>query len=292
MTVAPAVSVIMPTFDRAALAREAIESVKAQSFTGWELIIVDDGSGAAMREYLETLADERIRVLWHEHTGNPAVVRNAGAAAARGKWLAFLDSDDLWRPAKLELQLARLERDDVQWSCTGVEFIDAAGHEIPQRAGPRYVARSGWILEDLINMEATATLPTLMIRRDLFDLVGGFDPGLVMRHDLDLVLRLSAVHPIAALDEPLTLVRDHDDRSTRARPLTMQHEHNVRVMRRVLASDVSCIARERARARCIRELRALARAQRRDAAYFGAALSLLEAAGVALSALSSRRSGR
>ena len=98
----PVVSIILPTFNRAAYLRETVASVFAQSWTDWELIISDDGSDEATRAFIHTLeADERVRVVWSPHSGIPAVTRNSALRVARGEYVAFLDADDLWDPAKL-----------------------------------------------------------------------------------------------------------------------------------------------------------------------------------------------
>ena len=105
MAVKPLVSVIIPTFNRLGFLKEAVESVEKQSYRDFELIIVDDGSTDSTGGYLESLPVKYIRL---EHSGFPGRVRNAGAKAAKGKYLAFLDSDDLWEPEKLARQIEYL----------------------------------------------------------------------------------------------------------------------------------------------------------------------------------------
>jgi glycosyltransferase involved in cell wall biosynthesis len=92
----PLVSVVIPTFNRERYLRDAVASVLAQTYDRWELVIVDDGSTDGTRGYLETLGDGRIRPILGPRGGNPAAPRNLGARTARGAYLAFLDSDDLW----------------------------------------------------------------------------------------------------------------------------------------------------------------------------------------------------
>ncbi|HSY94564.1 MAG TPA: glycosyltransferase family 2 protein, partial [Steroidobacteraceae bacterium] len=101
----PAVSIIVPTFNRLRLLRRSLASVFEQTFEDWELLIADDGSGPDARAYLEALDDPRVKVLWLSHSGKPAVARNAALRAAQGEYVAFLDSDDLWVPAKLQIQM-------------------------------------------------------------------------------------------------------------------------------------------------------------------------------------------
>src|SRR3954468_14130226 len=119
----PLVSIVLPAFDRAGYLRSAIESVLAQSLTSWEMIVADDGSGPETAEYLRGLGDPRIRVLWLTHSGNPSIARNAALRDARGTYVAFLDSDDLWEPDKLEAQTAALRaRGECHWSFTNVDW--------------------------------------------------------------------------------------------------------------------------------------------------------------------------
>src|SRR5882672_10472844 len=104
-----AVSIILPTFNRLEFLRPAIDSVFAQTFMDWDLIIADDGSAEPTRAYLRTLVSQpRVKVIWLAHTGNLSAVRNAALRAAQGEYIAFLDSDDLWMPVKLKHQMAAL----------------------------------------------------------------------------------------------------------------------------------------------------------------------------------------
>src|ERR1700732_1465702 len=104
---APVVSIILPTFNRLKYLRPAIDSVFAQTLADWELLIADDGSDEETRAYLEHLGGlPRVKLIWLAHSGNPSAVRNAALREARGDYIAFLDSDDVWLPSKLERQVA------------------------------------------------------------------------------------------------------------------------------------------------------------------------------------------
>ncbi len=105
MIAPPQVSVVIPTWNRAALVREAVASVVAQSARDWELIVVDDGSDDDTVEQLGRVADPRLRVIGEKRCGNVARLRNLGVAAGTAPLIAFLDSDDLWLPPKLDRQL-------------------------------------------------------------------------------------------------------------------------------------------------------------------------------------------
>jgi glycosyltransferase involved in cell wall biosynthesis len=207
-TVPPAVSILMPTFNRLEFVPPAVESVLAQSFTDWELIIADDGSDSETKGYLQSLRHPRVRVLWMAHTGRPAVMLNAALRVARGEFIAFLDSDDVWLPRKLELQVASLRRrPDRRWSCTAFALIDAAGRPL---AG----ARAGWPavsgkVRDRLFTDAVIAMPSVIAARSLFEQVGTFDEDLVMNQDGDLWLRFAHLSELDGIDEPLTLVRRH-----------------------------------------------------------------------------------
>src|SRR5258708_34074473 len=112
----PAISIILPTFNRLKYLRLAVDSVFAQTFADWELLIADDGSDEETRAYLRGLENlPRVKVIWLSHSGNPSAVRNAALREARGDYIAFLDSDDMWMPAKLEPQIYVLTASHRRW---------------------------------------------------------------------------------------------------------------------------------------------------------------------------------
>src|SRR4029078_6684696 len=116
----------MPTFNRRQFLQPAIESVLNQSFANWELIIADDGSDTDTRSYLQSwCGPPRVKGVWLAHSGSPSVVRNAALREARGDYIAFLDSDDLWLPRKLEMQVASLVRHpQATWSYSAFAALD------------------------------------------------------------------------------------------------------------------------------------------------------------------------
>jgi glycosyltransferase involved in cell wall biosynthesis len=211
----PAVSIIVPTFNRLEFLPAAIESAFAQSFTDWELIVADDGSDGDTSTYLRGLDDPpRVRVLWLAHSGRPSVARNAALRAARGEYVAFLDSDDLWLPQKLATQVERLKRrPECRWSYTRFAQVDAAGRPrlaADPRSSP---APCGWILEKLLKEETVIALPSVVVSRELLQQVGEFDEELAMCEDDDLWLRLAAASEIDGVDATLTLIRRHGQHS-------------------------------------------------------------------------------
>ena len=122
------VSVIMPTYNCAEYIAESIRSVQAQTYENWELLIVDDVSTDDTAQAVAPfLSDERIRFICLAENGGPAAARNEALRQARGAYIAFLDSDDLWMPDKLERQIAFMEENGYFFSCTGYRKMDEAG---------------------------------------------------------------------------------------------------------------------------------------------------------------------
>jgi glycosyltransferase involved in cell wall biosynthesis len=198
----PRVSVIIPTYNRAAMVTEAVASVAAQTYRDLEILVVDDGStdgtGAALAAW------PQVRLLRHATRRGVAAARNRGAAAARGEWLAFLDSDDLWLPDKLARQMAYLEerpglflcQTDETWVRRGVRVNKPLSH---RKAAGRIFLPS---LQRCLISPSAVILP----RRLLSD-HGGFDATLPAAEDYDLWLRLTWRHEVGLVDEPLVIKR-------------------------------------------------------------------------------------
>jgi glycosyltransferase involved in cell wall biosynthesis len=219
----PGVSVILPTFNRLTYLREAIDSVLAQTYTDWELIIADDGSADDTRAFLRSIRDSRIRTLWLEHCGNPAAVRNKALAEARGFYLAFLDSDDLWIPRKLEIQLNLMRsRSDRRWSYTKDRPIDEAGSPLPDAHIQPWLPYDGFIVEPLLKIDAIIATPTVVAERSLVNEVGGFDEGQHYGEDYDLWLRLAMRSEVSVSCEPLACIRAHLDNYSQDRVAAYQ----------------------------------------------------------------------
>jgi GT2 family glycosyltransferase len=213
----PLVSIILPTHNRAAFLRQAVDSVLAQTFPGWELIIIDDGSTDETRQYLRCLADDRVQVIESDHCGLPARLRNVGVRRAKGRYIAFLDSDDVWAKTKLEVQLADLERKPAaRWSYTYYDRIDDHGDPRPVPKGFKLGACEGWIFEQLVTLAAKVTMPTVVVERTLLDEAGGFDETLRFSEDYELWLRLARRSPVSVVTRPLAAVRDHAGNTSRA----------------------------------------------------------------------------
>ena len=245
----PEVSVVLPTYNRLPLLRKAVASVIGQTFSDWELIVVNDGSTDDTREYLEAIDDPRVRPLSLEHRGITSA-RNAGLRLARGEWVAFHDSDDLWLPEKLEWQLRRVAAQPTcRWSYTRYSFIDTNGTPLPERSNLLPLPVSGHILEPLLRFEVSTAVPTMLVQRSLIEEIDGFDATMLFLSDYDFILRLAARSDVCALSETLALVREHPGRTTawlRPADLHADQEHSFR-------KAAAAATNRRIRALCLRQ---------------------------------------
>jgi glycosyltransferase involved in cell wall biosynthesis len=207
----PLISIVLPTFNRLEFLRFAVESVFAQTFTDWELIVADDGSGPETRRYLRSLhAPPRVRLIELEHSGNPGAVRNAAVRASSGEYIAFLDSDDVWMPTKLERQLEALRAQPARrWGYCGYIRIDETGVQRDYPGTRKWVPYRGAIFEELLAFEAEVSTPSVLVERRLVEELGGFDEQQWVYEDYDLWLRIALHHEIDLIDEPLIALRSH-----------------------------------------------------------------------------------
>jgi len=210
------VSVIIPTYNRASAVCEAIGSVLDQTYGDLEVLVVDDGSTDGTAGIVaETFGpDPRVKVLSRPN-GGPAAARNHGIRQARGELIAFLDSDDLWEPDKLELQVAQLDAEpDVALSFTDRISQDAPGGRTRFRE-TGFDGRTG--IASLVAGNIPISTPCVVVRRAVLESVGLFDETFTCAEDWDLWLRVLSRHRVAAIDRPLTLIRRRDDSISRTR---------------------------------------------------------------------------
>ena len=208
----PDVSVIIPVYNRAAMVKDALKSVLSQTLTDIELIVVDDGSTDDTLEVLGSFSDPRLKVLSGKRKG-VAAARNRAAMVSEGRYLAFLDSDDLWLPEKLEMQLPfhqknknmPLSHTDEIWIRNGKRVNQMKKHE----------KKGGRIFEHCLPM-CRISPSAAIIEREYFLSIGGFDAKFCVCEDYELWLRVSAEHEVAYLDRKLTVKRGgHEDQLSR-----------------------------------------------------------------------------
>jgi glycosyltransferase involved in cell wall biosynthesis len=210
--VSPVVSVIIPTFNRWPLVGEAVESVLAQSYSDFELIVVDDGSTDETQKELEKFGS-RLRFFAKAREG-VAAARNFGVSRAAGRYIAFLDSDDLWRPKKLEMQTAFMEKNPAVQICQTEEIWLRHGVRVNPKS--RHQKPSGDIF--VRSLELCLVSPSaVMMTKELFSRFGGFDERFPVCEDYDLWLRIAVEHPVPLIPEALVIKRGgHADQLSRS----------------------------------------------------------------------------
>lgn len=194
------ISVVIPTYNRAALLVRALTSVAAQTYGDYEVVVVDDGSTDDTADVVRAL-QLPVRYLQQAHAGVSAA-RNRGVGVARGEWIAFLDSDDEWLPDKLARQVAFVGEQGGVEACQTDEIW--VRHGVRVNPGRRHRKPTGDIF--LPSLELCLVSPsTAMLRRATFERLGGFDEGLPACEDYDLWLRLAVDTPVHLIPEPLAI---------------------------------------------------------------------------------------
>ncbi len=196
-------SVIIPTYNRSRMLREALESVRHQTVKDVEVIVVDDGSTDDTPHVVRGF--QGVIYLTQTNQG-VAAARNRGIRAAHGRYIAFLDSDDMWLPHKLEHQLDYLHNHPEAGLLYGRMWSYAVETPRQRRLDPPKVARN---FDELLNGPNAVTSSTVIVRRECFETVGLFNPNLPASEDHELWLRIARRFPIAFLDEPLAEYRRH-----------------------------------------------------------------------------------
>ena len=208
----PIVSVIVPTYNRANYLGEALDSILGQTFADYEAIVVDDGSTDRTAELVRSVSDPRIRYVYQENQGVSSA-RNRGIREARGSYVAFLDSDDLWLPELLETATKVLVSDStIGLVYARAQAFHSTGDPLPYTSGapPRFA-------DDLLNSalwgDFVCTITTV-VRREILDWVGPFDETMKGNEDWDMWIRLSRVTGFRFVDRVLALFRVHSGRMT------------------------------------------------------------------------------
>jgi GT2 family glycosyltransferase len=196
----PYVSVIIPTYNRKILLAKAIDSVLSQTYTDFELIVVDDGSDDGTPDLLKKY-HLKLRALIQSNKGVSAA-RNAGINASKGQLIAFLDSDDLWLKNKLKRQVDFFTHNPDALICQTDEIWIRNGRRVNPKK--RHKKPSGMIFEQSLAL-CLISPSAVMLRKTLLDEVGLFDEGLPACEDYDLWLRICRKYPVYLIDEPLII---------------------------------------------------------------------------------------
>ena len=249
----PLISIIMPAYNAGRFIKEAIHSVLAQTYSQWELLIVDDASADNTSDIVNTISDTRIRYQRMARIGSPAGVRNVGLRMAKGEFIAFLDADDLYFPDTLEKFLKRLQNNPHACAAYGFATnMDEAGAPLPNnvRLIPKSASQNGLVTNtnesdyspylvsdqhahtwlNIVTSRSSCQLPGLMLRKSTLDQIGLFNETLAGVEDYEFYLRLY-LHDydgVISLDDYIYRYRIH------AASLTKAPEHSQRLLKSCL----------------------------------------------------------
>jgi glycosyltransferase involved in cell wall biosynthesis len=222
----PKVSVVIPAYNAMAYLPTTLETVFQQTFTDFEVVIVNDGSSDNIIEWVSSLTDPRIRLITQENQGLTGA-HNTGIIQAQGEYIAFLDADDLWEPSKLEKQVSCLDKNpEVGLVDTWVLLIDekgiSTGTVIKTNA-------EGNVWQQIIQCPTVVCGSSPLVRSACFQEVGLFDPELGSSSaDWDMWIRVASRYAFALIKEPLTLYRQH--RSSMSKNCEKMFQHNQSVI--------------------------------------------------------------
>jgi GT2 family glycosyltransferase len=237
-TVCPIVSVIIPTYNRWPMIGEAIESVLAQSYRAWELIVIDDGSTDGTSKHLAQYGAS-IRRLSRQR-GGVASARNHGVGIAKGRYVAFLDSDDLWMPRKLEIQTVFMEQHPEVQICQTEEIWLRRGVRVNPKT--KHTKPSGDIFRRSLDL-CLVSPSAVMMTKQLFTQFGGFDENFPVCEDYDLWLRIGVDRLVPLIPMPLVVKRGgHRDQLSHS--IWGMDRYRVQSLRKLLRNGLSGAKRE------------------------------------------------
>ena len=205
MSALPEVSVVIPTMNRPQLVRRAVNSVLAQTYSTFEIIVVDDGSDTDVKSVLADIQDSRLQVIRHEKRRGASAARNTGIDAAQGRYVAFLDDDDEWLSSKLTKQVQLLDASppDVGMVYCWMDYFDNNGQMVLQ-VHPRL---RGNVFGHVLDRQRLGGCPSLLVRHSVVEEIGGFDECLPRGNDGDFIRRVCLKYKVDFV--PKVLVRVH-----------------------------------------------------------------------------------
>ncbi len=219
------VSVIIPTWNRAKSLGAAIQSALDQTYAVSEILVCDDGSTDNTRQVVSEFNSKIVRFIEGPRAGRPAVPRNRGLSNARGKWIAFLDSDDTWMPEKIEKQLLDLQRTGMQASCTNALRITPGKNS----ASPYLNNTESFFTLDTLLKTNYVVCSSCIVSKSLLDITGGFPEEEQLRaiEDFALWLRVATITNFCYTQEPLATYADDATNSIRSGIKELEQRENV-----------------------------------------------------------------
>ena len=209
----PKVSIVIGAYNCGRFIQETVNSVVRQTFTDWELVIVDDYSTDDTCKKIEEIRDERIRIIrLHENSGRPAVARNIGITASKGEFVAFLDHDDIWFPSKLARQIYHFQ--DKSIAAVGAQALSLRGHLTPRIYSGKGSKYDDYDYRDFM-IKNHATCSAVLARKDILLDLKGFGESMDLRfiEDWELWIRIAQVGKFRILKEPLLFYRVPADKN-------------------------------------------------------------------------------
>ena len=209
------ISVVIPCYNSAHLIVDAINSVISQTYTNWEIVIVDDGSTDDLKTAISAFTNRAIQLIRQTNSG-PSVARNRGIKNAHGEYIAFLDADDIWLPEKLEKQVRILEcrKDYGLVFCDGYRWIHRKPFEACNKLSQLYATPNEHpTLEKLFKIHMIPT-SSVLFRKSLIERCGLINEQLKGGEDFEFFLRIAAIRSINYLDEPLMAYRVHSNNTS------------------------------------------------------------------------------
>ena len=250
----PRVSVIIPVFNRADLISETIESILAQTYRDFEIVVVNDGSTDNTIGVLSKYEADNVRVISQKNQGQ-GIARNTGIQASKGELIAFLDSDDLWLPEKLACQSSLFDsQPNLAWCYSDAMCFSNKTNLDLYSFSYRNKPYEGQIAEYLLLRCFIPTL-TVVIHRRVFEEVGLFDK-LPKAEDWDLWLRIAAKHPVRRVPEVLARYRIHEGNICGNQTINFQHQCHIEVIKRAMAFAPEIYEPLRQKAVAVRSLEA------------------------------------
>lgn len=250
----PRVSVIIPVFNRADLIAETLDSVLAQTYRDFEIVVVNDGSTDNTLRVLSNYKAHNVRVISQRNQGQ-GIARNTGIHASKGDLIAFLDSDDLWLPKKLECQLSLFDsQPNLAWCYSDAMcFSGKTNHDLY----PFSYRNKPYKGQVAIYLLLKCFIPTLtvVVLRSVFNEVGLFC-NLPKAQDWDLWLRIAARHPIRRVPEVLARYRMHEGNICGKQTINFQHQCHIEVIKRAVAFAPEIYEPLRQKALAVRSLEA------------------------------------
>jgi glycosyltransferase involved in cell wall biosynthesis len=232
----PLVSVVLPVYNRAGCIQQSIKSVLRQTYQNLEIIVVDDGSTDQTIEKIKALSDLRIRVISLPNNKGANAARNVGINAAKGHWIAFQDSDDEWEPHKLQKQVSACHAQQSLVSFSGlIRHINDRVQLVPK---PQYRIQPATAnrLHEVLSASFISN-QTLLVHRDVFSTVGGYDESLQRLQDWELSIRIAEIFPITYVNEPLVAAYVLPDSITNKESICTATQHIIEKHSQLFESD-------------------------------------------------------